>query len=72
MMMDAALMSWATLIPANIKLSVLKPSTKNLPAEYNIKYRPIICPWLAFLCFLNHIKNRNMQKSMIDSYRNVG
>ena len=40
MIMDARLTSWATLIPINIRLSVLKPSIKNLPIEYNIKYKP--------------------------------
>ena len=40
--MDAILTNWATLIPANIKLSVLKPSIKNLPAEYKIRYKPNI------------------------------
>jgi hypothetical protein len=31
------LMIWATLNPANIKLSVLRPSIQNLPREYSAR-----------------------------------
>ena len=64
---DAKLISWATLNPINIRLSVLKPSMKNLPVEYSIRYKPKTWPCVIFLCFLNHIRKINIHKFVIDS-----
>src|SRR5699024_1813653 len=54
----------------SIKLSVRKPSTKNLPIEYKIRYSAIVSPIRKF--FLNEINISNSSISHIDSYKNVG
>ena len=55
----------------NIKLSLLTSSKKNLTKEYNIRYSKNISP-SNFLVFCLCLKNRNIKKVNIDSYKNTG
>src|SRR5699024_8614396 len=63
--------NWATLIGPSIKLSVLNPSIKNRPTEYNEIYSKNISPSILDF-FLYNIKNMNIIRLKIDSYKNVG
>ena len=60
----------ATRIPSvNIRLSVLIPSTKNRPIEYQIRYRQNVSPTLK--CLRNTINTMKPKISHTDQYKNV-
>ena len=61
------LMTCACLKGPIMRLSVLRPSTKNLSKEYSMKYRHIICPLKDLFLFEKTIRKTNSRKHQMDS-----